>query len=71
MRNCDYCHGLYNPIRVKSGDYRWQFCGALCQRYAGVLSERDILAAERNPLLTPEEIDELVARFRQERQELS
>ena len=58
-RVCEHCGVGYNTCRVKSGDYPFtRFCSAICQRNAGVLSERDILSAKRDvhyPVLTDDE----------------
>ena len=54
---CERC-GLPYAVERSTSDYKWRFDGWLCQRNAGVLSERDILSAKRDvhyPVLTDDE----------------
>lgn len=44
---CEQCGTPYSPERVRTGDYHYQYCSALCQSNAGVIFERDILTARR------------------------
>jgi len=67
--HCQYCGRLYD-VATSDAELRYTYCGGWHES-RDMVPISQLLRAERNPLLTPAELDELVARFREERMELT
>ena len=70
LQYCQRCGTPYSLERSTSRDRKFRYCSGICQANDGDPEAEQILGWERSSL-TPTEIEELVARFRQRRQELT